>query len=298
MIPDRKKLNLFSYASGIAGSDPGSGDGPLVLKKSPFFSLDKEAGVELVWHTIDAKNQNITQNLTKLKLVEQQCNILANSVANVVQKKQFFTVFGGDHTCAIGTWSGAADAIRSEGQLGLIWIDAHMDSHTPETSTSGNIHGMPLACLLGYGSSVLVNLRYAAVKIKPENLCLIGIRSFERGEADLLKKLNVRVFFMEEVKQRGMKAVMQMALEIVKKNTIGFGVSIDIDSIDPKEAPGTGVAEPDGIPAEELRDALTLLVDEKCLIGTEIAEFDPHRDQNHMTEKLIPRLINAIILGR
>lgn len=294
MFPDRKKLQLLGYASGIAGADSGSSQGPFVLKESSYFSICKNNGIVLNWLEILQPESG----LSKVEIVEQLCSKLAASTANLVKDNQFFTAFGGDHSCAIGTWGGAALALRNQGQLGLIWVDAHMDSHTPETSPSGNIHGMPVACLLGCGLPALVNIASFAPKIQPEHLCLIGVRSYESGEADLLKKLNVRIFYMEEVRQRGMKAVMQEALQIVKKGTAGFGISIDIDSIDPEDAPATGVAEPNGIPANALHDALTLLNNEPSLVGVEIAEFDPHRDKDHKTEKLIPRLINAIILGK
>lgn len=294
---DRSTVYLLGYASGVGGADPRSGEGPLVLQKSPYFSLCKEQGLNLQWLPMVAPPPAMTE-MAKLDIIEEQCRALANSIVQLVQDKKFFTVFGGDHSCAIGTWSGAAQAMRSQGSIGLIWIDAHMDSHVPETSPTGNIHGMPVASLLGFGNKRLINLLGIFPKLKPENISLIGVRSYEPGEAELLKRLNVRVFFMEEVHQRGLHVIMQEAIQIAKKGTVNFGVSIDIDSIDPQDAPGTGVAEPNGISAASLNTALKILADHPQLMGIEIAEFDPHRDKNHITEKLIPRLINAIILGK
>jgi arginase len=209
----------------------------------------------------------------------------------LVKQNNFFCVVAGDHSSAIGTWSGVYDAIHQQGDLGLIWIDAHMDAHTPETSPSGNIHGMPLACLLGYGYKNLISILQNAPKLKPENICLIGVRSFEEGEENLLKNLGVKVYFMDEVQSRGFKSVMQEATHHVKKNTAKFGVTIDIDAIDPIEAPGVDVPEPNGIRINELREGFQEIINDKKLLGVEIVEFDPHLDINQQTEKLVVSLI-------
>jgi arginase len=209
---------------------------------------------------------------------------------------KFFMVIGGDHSSAIGTWSGAFQAIKQRGSLGLIWIDAHMDSHQPKTSHTGNIHGMPLACLLGYGEQEFTQLLSHHHKLDSRYLCLIGVRSFESEEAEFLKQLNVKIYYMDEVKQRGLSVIMQEAIKIVSEQTAGFGVSIDIDSMDPKEAPGTGVIEPDGLSAKELGKALHLLTNNPKLIGIELAEFDPTRDKQQLTEKVILELMRALFL--
>ena len=288
------KLCLLGYGSGIGGADSSSAEGPFVLRQSAYFSMGIARELSIHWGEITQPQEG----LSKVKNIEQQCKTLAASVVDLVSSKKQFVVLGGDHSSAIGTWSGASAAVNSEGSLGLIWIDAHLDSHTEETSISGNIHGMPVACLLGCGNSNLINIINEKPKLKPENICLIGVRSFEEGEAAFLKRLNVRVFFMEEVKQRGINAVIKEAIEIATRGTAAFGVSIDIDSIDPIDAPGTGTREPDGIRADDLISALTLFSHVHNLIGVEIAEFDPSKDKNHITEKLIPRLINAVFLGK
>ena len=290
-----KALHLLGYASGLAAADPGSSDGPEVMQKSPYLAELVDKGVKLKWDLMikpDLESDN-----SKLAMIATQCQQLAARTEKLTSGQEFFSVLGGDHSCAIGTWSGVAHAIKDKGDLGLIWIDAHMDSHTPHTSLSGNIHGMPIASLLGYGTPSLVNILNNQPKIKPEHLCLIGVRSFERGEAALLKQLNVKIFFMEEVKQRGLNVIMQEALDIVSKGTAGFGLSIDIDSMDPNDAPGTGCPEPNGISAKELCQSLRILTNAPNLLGTEIVEFDPHRDIDHKTEKLVSHLIAAIALG-
>jgi arginase len=288
---------LLGYASGIGGPHSGSTDAPAVMQHSPYLAELSQDGVDFKWSTI-VKTPN-ERDASKLSLIQQQCALLAASVTPLVEQKHPFAVIGGDHTAAIGTWSGVSAATHKKGPIGLIWIDAHMDSHTPDTSETGNIHGMPLATLLGHGSDSLVNLATGeAPKLQAENICLIGSRSFEPDEEKLLKKLNVKVFYMNEVKERGFEAVLNDALALVNKNTIGYGLSIDMDGMDPADAPGTGVAEPDGLSADEVCQALACVHSDSRLIGVELVEFDPSRDKNHITEKLMVRLLSSIILGR
>ncbi|MHB1948520.1 MAG: arginase [Gammaproteobacteria bacterium] len=291
-----KTIHLLGYASGLAGADLGSADGPLVMHRSSSLAELSKKGLQLEWEDMLAADQTTSQS--KLATIADLCQKLARHTHHLTTQKNFFTVIGGDHTSAIGTWSGVHHAIKQQGPLGLIWIDAHMDSHTPYTSLTGNIHGMPLACLLGYGMPSLINLLDNGPKIKPQHLCLIGVRSFERGEAAFLKELNVRIFFMEEVRERGMNEVMKEAIRIVTQGTAGFGVSIDIDSMDPADAPGTGVREPNGIVAKDLCKSLQLLANEPKLLGAEVVEFDPHRDVNHKTEILVSQIIGTLTLGK
>jgi len=285
-----KSIALIGYASGIAAGDPGCGDGPMVLQHS---NLAVELGYEGLMTYWEEILQPIPE-LTKLATIADICNRLAQCTARLAQEKKLFTVFGGDHSSAIGTWSGLASAYRNQGSIGLVWIDAHLDSHTPETTPSGNIHGMPVAALLGYGAPELTHIMDVQPKIKPENLSLIGIRSFEIEEAELLKRLNVRIYNMDEVQQRGIEVILQEAIVRAKLGTAGYGLSIDIDSIDPNDAPGTGVPEPNGIHAQNLKKALRQLQHDEKLLGVEIAEFDPHHDHNHKTQKIIKELLLSI----
>ncbi|SRR5579883_2026595 len=283
-------LYLIGYASGIAGASCHTGEGPLVIQKSPFLL---NMNLPLQWKKIIQPLQQ--QSLLRDdEMIRQVCLELAHEVAELVRYKQRFSIMGGDHTSAIGTWSGVYDTLHDQGNIGLVWIDAHMDSHTPETTESGHIHGMPLASLMGYGYGTLTSILHDAPKLQPENVCLIGVRSFERGEAELLKRLNVRVYFIEEVKERGFIPVLQEAVQQVSRHTIGYGISLDLDSIDPSEAPGVDVPEKNGLSASEVCEGLLQVMSDPKLIGTEIVEFDPTRDKAHLTEKLIANLIKII----
>lgn len=286
---------LIGCASGIAGADIHSGDGPLQMQGSRYLAHYQPAGVSYNWK--DMVVITSVNGQRKDEAVAKGCQQLANIISPLVTSAQPFCVVGGDHSCAVGTWSGVYDAMREKGDIGLIWIDAHMDSHTPETSPSDNIHGMPLACLLGYGYPTLTGLLYTEPKFKPENVCLIGVRSFESGEEALLKRLNVRVYFMEEVTRRGLPEVMREAVSHVNRYTVGYGVTIDIDSVDPEDAPGVDVPEENGLHGQELCEVIKEIADDHRLIATEVVEFDPLHDKQDRTEILIAKLISIIAEG-
>ncbi|MCE3238062.1 MAG: rocF [Gammaproteobacteria bacterium] len=295
LMRNKKAIYLLGYASSVGGPGPGCSDGPLFLRNSPYFAALAELGIALNWQLM---TQPIESDISNTVSVTRQCTLIAEQVAQLVEDEKFFMVMGGDHSSAIGTWSGAHKAMQSEGSLGLIWIDAHMDSHTPQTTLTGNIHGMPLACLLGFGEKKLVELETPIKKFKPEHICLIGIRSFESAEKELLERLKVRIIDMDEVRQRGLVDVFNEAVKIATTGTVGYGLSIDVDSVDPLDAPGTDVVAPGGLSGDELCRAVEIFAEDSRLIGAEIVEFDPHRDQDHKTEKLITELVRSITLGK
>jgi arginase len=293
MLLKAKGVNLFGYASGIGAADKRCSDGPLVLSQSPYIEFLLNQELPLKWRDIFIhKNEKFQSTI---EAVISHNKNLATAIAEVVTNKEFFIALGGDHSSAIGTWNGVHAGLKGQGPFGLIWIDAHMDSHTLETSPSGNIHGMPLACLLGYGVQSLVNLMSNETILQPQHICLIGVRSYEPEEAELLRKLNVKIYFIEEVLSRGLDVVLAEALNIVNNGTIGYGLSLDIDSIDPNDAPGTGFRVAGGINARELCQALARVADDKRLLGVEIAEFNPSNDEEKRTEKLISHLLSAIL---
>ncbi len=228
------------------------------------------------------------------------CSKLALKVSQTLQQDKKFAVVGGDHSCAIGTWNGVADALGSENPFGLIWIDAHLDAHTPKTSLTGNIHAMPVAALLGYGHEKLLNILSSSPPLRPENIVVIGARNIECDEAMLLRDLGVRIYFMPEVKQRGLDIVVAEALEVITKHTENFGVSIDLDAINPKQAPGVNTPEKGGLNAKQLIKLMQPLLIHKGFVGVEIAEFNPLNDQlqqtvhiiDHLLESLFPELLN------
>jgi arginase len=223
---------------------------------------------------------------------------LADNVAATMKDGSFFVVLGGDHSCAVGTWSGAARTLRRRGPLGLIWVDAHMDSHTPDTTPSGNYHGMPVACLLGHGDKRLVKLAGKSPAIDPRHLCMIGIRSYERGEADLLEQLGVAIFDFATVKRRGLDAVMADAISIVDKGTAGFGLSVDVDAIDPGQAPGVGTPASGGLHADDVVEVVPKVARHPNYIGFELAELNPALDQSGVTVQIARDIVAAAVPGK
>lgn len=288
-----KPLHLLGAAWGDGAGDHGCAAGPQLLQTQSLLISQPS----FHWRAmIDSASLSRRLDQDVSLTIATLCRQLAQQTKQLCQQHQSFLTIGGDHTCAIGTWSGAFAALQKRGPLGLIWFDAHMDSHTPETTLSGNLHGMPLACLLGYGNEALIHLMTPVPTLQPHHVCLIGVRSFEAGEAALLKALKVRIFFMEEVQERGLAAVFQEAYQIVTHGTQAYGISIDLDAIDPLEAPGVGSPEPQGLNSEELIKALQTVCGDSRLIGAEIAEFNPKHDMDHRTALLIEKLALALFV--
>ncbi len=286
------EIRLIGAASAIGAVDKGCATAPDVLKRLPLGRTLAEYGLKAKWEAI-VRPEKIKRSKLQVSVVEAFLTDLANTVANVLVRGCRFAVLGGDHSCAIGTWSGAAAALRRRGPLGLLWVDAHMDSHTPDTSPSGALHGMPLACLLGYGERELTEIAYPGPKLQPQHVCIVGVRSFEEGEARLLELLGVRVFFMQEVRRVGLEAVMQKAIEIVSQETTAFGISIDLDAIDPLDAPGVGSPAPLGVAGRALVECIGMVAQQPKLVGLEVTEFNPLRDVNKKTAKLVCDLLAA-----
>lgn len=229
----------------------------------------------------------------RLQEVAAFCADLADVTCKSIEAKHFPIVIGGDHSMAIGTWSGVTSALKAEQKFGLIWIDAHMDSHTVDTTPSMAIHGMPLAVLLGHGEKTLVALEGRSPKLLPQHVVLIGVRSFESGEAELLKKLNVKIYYMSDVKSRGFANIMKEAIEIVSKNTAGFGISLDLDALDPQIAPGVGSPEKEGIlDLSDIRETFRYCCQVPSFFAFEIAEYNPSRDTEKTTTKVIKLILD------
>jgi arginase len=226
--------------------------------------------------------------------VTQVSKSLSSLVMDVIQKGLFPIVIGGDHSIAIGTWSGVRLA-KPERDFGLLWFDAHMDAHTPKTSESQSPHGMPLATLMGKGFSDWVNLGQVTPKLYPANLALLGIRSYEKGEAQLLEENHVKVFYQDDIERVGLDDAYKEAYKQVTRTTPYFGVTIDIDAFDPSIAPGTGTVEENGLMGKDLLPLIKGLRSNPNCLALEIAEFNPDKDQDNKTLNLIINLINEVL---
>ncbi|MGH6635668.1 MAG: arginase [Gammaproteobacteria bacterium] len=286
------EIRLIGAASAIGAVDKGCATAPYVLKRLRLERILAEHGLNVKWEAILRPEKN-AQRERQLSVAKAFLTEVADRVADVLVRDLRFAVVGGDHSCAIGTWSGAVAALRQRGPLGLLWVDAHMDSHTPDTSPSGALHGMPLACLLGHGERELTEIACPGPKLQPQHVCIVGVRSFEEGEARLLQLLGVRIFLMQEVQRIGLEAVMQQAIEIVSQETAAFGISIDVDAIDPQDAPGVGTPAPLGVAGRDLAECMGMVARQPKLVGLEVTEFNPLRDVNERTAKLVCDLLAA-----
>jgi arginase len=285
----QRQIELIGAAWGLGGADPGCAQAPdalIPLLAEPLARCGAQVVLGPVLHPMPTERR-------KQAAVSRLCALLASAVAEAMRQRRLPCVIGGDHSCAGGTWTGVARMLK--GELGLIWVDAHMDSHTPETSHTGRLHGMPLAWLLGQADDELYGL--AAGVIDPARVALIGVRSFEPEEKERLDRLGVRVFHIEEVRSRGLAAVFKDALNIATAGTAGFGISIDLDAVTPEEAPGVGTPVPDGIPGVELARVLGTIGGRSDLVAIELVEYLPRLDPDGRSARVAIELLIAALCG-
>jgi len=201
-------------------------------------------------------------------------------------------ILGGDHSIAVGTVSGMARYLKTKHQkIGIIWIDAHCDMNTPNSSPSGNVHGMPLACLIGQGPEELVNLLGFAPKVDSKNVAMVAIRDVDPMERRIVKDCGVGCFTMRDIDERGMRAVMTEALRIANDGTAGFHLSFDLDCLDPDYAPGVGTPVPGGMTYREAHLAMEMAADDGRMLSMEVVEVNPVIDEVNRTANLAVELI-------
>jgi arginase len=235
-------------------------------------------------------------NARFLQQIAQTCERLADLVEKAAETNRVPVVLGGDHSIAAGTVSGLSRYYRKQKQtLGLIWIDAHADMNTPASSPSGNVHGMPLACLLGTGPRELTNIGGYSPKIDGSSVALIGLRSIDEMERLNVRGTGVRAFTMREIDERGLPRVMADAIAAVSKNTAGFHLSLDMDAVDPSEAPGVGTPVRGGITYREAHLAMELICDSGNMTSLEIVEVNPVLDEANRTALLAVELASSAL---
>jgi arginase len=227
-----------------------------------------------------------------LPQITDTCARLAEMVAEALQQEKFPLVLGGDHSIAVGTVSGVSKHFRErKGKLGMIWIDAHTDMNTPGTSPSGNVHGMPLACCIGEGPDELTRIFGYAPKVDPANVALVGIRSVDDQERLNVQRSGVHVFTMRDIDERGLGRVIEEAIRIASSGTAGFHVSLDMDAVDPQEAPGVGTPVRGGITYREAHLAMEILNDTGSMLSMEVVEVNPVIDEANRTAVLAVELV-------
>lgn len=226
--------------------------------------------------------------LEEVALVNEQ---LAHKVSEIVAEGRFPLVLGGDHSIAIGTLAGTAQHYKN---MGVIWYDAHGDLNTGETSPSGNIHGMSLAVSLGHGHERLTNILGFAPKVKPENVVIIGARELDEGEKKLIKEIGIKVFTMHEIDRMGMTYVMEESIKHVSNGTDGVHLSLDLDGLDPHDAPGVGTPVRGGISYRESHLAMEILAEADILTSAEFVEVNPILDHGNTTANVAVALMGSL----
>ncbi|WP_028829817.1 arginase [Proteocatella sphenisci] len=231
-------------------------------------------------------------NLKNLNVVADVNEKLCTQVSKVMDEGRFPLVIGGDHCIAIGTISGV---LQHKKNLGIIWFDAHGDINTAETSPSGNIHGMPVAVLLGMGHESLTSIGGKESVINKDNFVYIGSRDLDSGERKAMKELGIKVFTMYEIDDMGIKKVMEEAIKIAGDGTDGIHVSFDLDVLDPEVAPGTGTTVPGGMGYREAHYALELIAKSEKLVSAEFVEVNPLLDHVNKTAKAAVALAGSLL---
>lgn len=234
-------------------------------------------------------------NARYLEPIYHVCNRLRLRVRRSLDQGEIPIVLGGDHSIAIGTVSGVAEHFRSRNEsIGLIWVDAHADMNTPESSPTGNIHGMPLATVLGMGHSRLVEMGGFWPKVAPKNVCLIGIRDIDNHEREIVKKSGIHAYTMRDVDERGMRAIMQESIGFANDGTAGFHVSFDLDGMDPRDVPGTGTPVKGGISWREANLLMEMVSDTGRMTSLEVTELNPVLDvKNQSGEVAVDVILSA-----
>jgi arginase len=231
---------------------------------------------------------------TTLKYLDEIVKVNADlcaKISGIAAAGHFPLVLGGDHSIAIGT---LAALKQKAGPFGLIWFDAHTDVNTAATTPTGNIHGMSLAVALGYGDPRLTGIGGAATNIKPEHTVIIGARSVDPGERDFLRELGVNVFTIRDVERLGISKVTERALEMAAAGTAGIHLSLDLDGLDPRDAPGVGTPVPGGISLRECLLAMELISDAGTVVSAEFVEVNPTLDHRNRTAKITVDLIGTL----
>ncbi len=292
----RKKIRVIGVPLDLGQSRRGVDMGPSAVRVAGL-----EARLEALGHVVeDGGNIAVALQEQKkegdprakyLKEITATCTKHAELVLKTLEAGTVPVVLGGDHSMAAGTVAGVAEFYRKQNQrIGLVWIDAHADINTPETSPSGNVHGMPLAAIMGLEPAELANIFGFSPKVRPDNCVLVGVRDIDSAEKENIRRAGVEVFTMRDIDERGMRAVMEEALRMAGRGTAGYHISLDMDWIDPEDAPGVGTPVRGGATYREAHLAMEIIADHARMASFEIVEVNPVIDEHNRTAELAVEL--------
>jgi len=291
-----KKIRILGVPLDLGQSRRGVDMGPSAVRVAGL-----EARLEAIGHVVeDGGNMSVAIAEQKkegdpkakyLKEITATCTKHAEMVLKTLEAGKFPLILGGDHSVAAGTMAGVAEFYKRVNQkVGLIWIDAHSDINTPETSPSGNVHGMPLAAILGLGPPELANIFNFSPKVQPENCVLVGVRDIDGRERENIRKTGIEVYTMRDIDERGMRVVIEEALRVAGRGTAGYHISLDMDWIDPEDAPGVGTPVRGGASYREAHLAMEIIADHGRMTSFEIVEVNPVIDEHNRTADLAVEL--------
>ena len=295
------KIAITNVHLDLGAGRRGTDMGPSAIHVAQLIPRLKKIGHSISSiHSIGSKSYEALKvkeaNARFLPDILKICTALKGTVIKNLEDGEFPLVLGGDHSQAVGTISGISTHFKTQGRdLGVIWIDAHTDMNTPETSPSGNVHGMPLSALLGYGHPDLIALNGDSPSLKPENVAVIGARDIDITERPMVEKTGVRVYTMSEIDKRGAAICFAEAIAHVSKNTDGIHLSFDLDGVDPREAPGVGTPVPGGLSLRESHLICEMLAETEQLVGMEMVELNPILDVANQTGNLAVWLIQSAL---
>ena len=292
-----QKIRIIGVPMDLGASRRGVDMGPSALRVAGLQARIKQLGhqVEDIGNISVKQPEEMPYGEKRAKYIEEiadACKDLGAAVQKSLEDGYMPLVLGGDHSIAVGSVSGVGAHFRQEKKsVGCVWLDAHSDMHTPETSPSGNVHGMPLSALMGYGTEELYDLFGYKPKIEPQNVALVGVRDLDSHEKKFIKKLGVKTFTMREIDERGMREVMSDALKYAMDDTDGIVVSLDMDFVDPSDAPGVGTPVRGGVTYREAHLAMEMIADSEAMVSMEIVEINPVIDEHNRTALLGVELV-------
>jgi arginase len=292
-----QKVRIIGVPMDLGQSRRGVDMGPSALRVAGLQARIKQLGhqVEDIGNIFvkQPEEQPYGEKRAKyLNEIAETCRGLAELVQKTLDEGFLPVVLGGDHSIAVGVVSGVSGAYRArQKRIGYVWLDAHGDMNTPESSPSGNVHGMPLASVMGYGAPELVELIGFKPKVEPRNVALVGVRDLDTKEKRLVKESGAHVFTMRDIDERGMREVMTEALRVASDETDGIAVSLDMDFVDPTDAPGVGTPVRGGVTYREAHLAMEMICDGKAMVSLEIVEINPVIDEHNTTALLGVELV-------
>ncbi len=294
---ENEKISIIGVPSDYGQHRRGVDMGPSAIRYAGVTERLENLGykVQDEGDILVKRKKNVQQDPSLLNLHEvlEVSLQLSNKVQEVIKNERFPLILGGDHSISIGTFAGLATRYKN---LGVIWFDAHADMNTPETSPSGNIHGMPLAISIGLGNAHLVNINGITPKIKPENIIIIGARSIDPGERELIKKRGIKVYTMHEIDRLGMTKVIEQSIAYLKERQVdGVHLSLDLDGIDPLYTPGVGTPVPGGITYRESHLAMEMFEEAGFITSAEFVEVNPILDERNKTADVAVALMGSLL---